>query len=297
MKKGGIGMESLPLVVDTEWLSQHLDDPNLRLLDATTYLKGHEIWAGKETYEKEHIPGAVFANLVDELSDPDAQLSCTVPTHERFASKISELGVGDGTYVVIYDQGILLNSTIVASYWASRLWWQLRLEGFDNVAVLDGGLLKWKEEGRSVTSEPGVYPPGNFSGERRPELLASRDDVKGMLGDDNNVLIHSLSPAEFKGETNVFARNGHIPGSKNVFFADIVDQETKELREKEELKGIFEKTGALDSTKKVVTYCGGGIAATWNALALAKLGRKDVAVYDGSMVDWTLDDKLPLDKE
>ncbi|OUM84414.1 MAG: thiosulfate sulfurtransferase [Bacillus thermozeamaize] len=291
-------MASIPHVVDTEWLAQRLDDPRLRLLDATTFLKiregGAELVSGRSVYEKEHIPGAVFADLITELSDPDSPFHCTVPSHERFAEAMGALGVGDGTYVVVYDQGAPSGSPEASSMWASRLWWQLRLEGFDDVAVLAGGLSKWKEEGRPVTSEPSSYPSARFTGKRRPGLLATKEEVKEALGDPSVVLIDSLSPEDHLGKRHVYPRNGHIPGSVNVFFGNLTDPRTQHFLAPEMLKEIFGPTGALDPSRKVITYCGGGIAATWVALALAQLGRDDVAVYDGSRIEWASDPSLPL---
>lgn len=293
-------MNQVPKIVNTEWLAERLDDPKLRILDATMFLepnkKGpYRLSSGKEAYEKEHIPGAVFADILNELSDPDAKYPMTVPPRDRFVNKMSELGVGDGTYVVVYDRGAQVNSPVIAWDWASRLAWQLRYEGFDNVAVLDGGFPKWKEEGRPVTAEPGSYPKATFSGERRSELLATKEDVQRAMNDENTILINSLSEADFKGETKTYGRSGHIPGSKHVFFGAHSDPETKELYDDERLRETFEKVGALNPNKKVITYCGGGIAATWNALLLNKLGQNNVAVYDGSMTEWAADPNLPLD--
>lgn len=293
-------MSQVPKIVSTEWLVERLDDPNIRILDATVFLEPNKegpyrLSSGKEAYEKEHIPGAVFADILNELSDPNAKYPMTVPPRNRFLNKMSELGVGDGTYVVVYDRGAQVNSPVIAWNWASRLAWQLRYEGFDNVAVLDGGFPKWKEEGRPVTAEPGSYPKAVFTGERRPELLATKEDVQRAINDENTILINSLSEADFRGETKTYGRNGHIPGSKHVFFGGHSDPETKELYDDEKLKETFEKVGALDPNKKVITYCGGGIAATWNALLLNKLGQNNVAVYDGSMTEWAADPNLPLD--
>ncbi|RKQ28165.1 sulfurtransferase [Oceanobacillus halophilus] len=289
-------MNKVPLIVTTDWLQEKLEDPNLRLLDATTYLKNTdngapELWSGKETYEEGHIPGAVFADLLNDLSDPDGAFRFTIPSRERFVKKMEEIGVGEeGTYVVIYDQGYAtVGSPIIASDWASRLAWQLRYEGFDNVAVLEGGFAKWLDEGRPVSAEVKSYPKATFTGKRQPEMIVTKEDVQKAIEDDNVIIINSLSEEDFK--------NGRIPGSCNVPFGNHADEKTKELHDKATLKENFEKVGALDPDKKVITYCGGGIAATWNALLLNKLGQKNVAVYDGSMAEWTSEKVLPLETD
>ncbi|MFC2949771.1 sulfurtransferase [Virgibacillus sediminis] len=293
-------MAGFPLFVATEWLEERLDDPKLRILDATTYLKPTEgyykVWSGREAYDEEHIPGAVYADLYKELSHPDAPFAFTIPPREQFVEKISELGVGDGTYAVVYDRGAEVGTSTVANDWASRLAWQLKYEGFDDVAVLVGGFSKWKEEVRPVSTEPGSYPKANFTGERRPEMLATKEDVKKAMEDDDVVLINSLSEADFRGETNTYKRSGRIPGSEHVFFGSHSNPETQELLEDNRIRENFEKAGALDPDKKVITYCGSGIAATWNALLLNKLGQTNVAMYDGSMTEWTEDPSLPLEK-
>jgi thiosulfate/3-mercaptopyruvate sulfurtransferase len=295
-------MRDVPLFVTTDWLEERLNDPNLRLLDATTFLKQpevdgyYDVWSGKEAYEKGHIPGAVFADLHKELSDPDAEYAFTLPSRERFVEKITELGVGDGTYVVVYDQGAVVNAPeVIASDWASRLAWQLQYEGFDNVAVLDGGFPKWKEEGRPVTTEPGSYPKGKFTGIRKPELFVTKEKVQEAIDDENVVILDSLSEQNYNGDVNTYGRPGHIPGSVNVFFGALSDPNTKELYNEEKLREIFDRVGALDPDKKVITYCGSAIAATWTGLVLNKLGQKNVAVYDGSLTEWAKDPSLPLD--
>ncbi|WP_150271245.1 sulfurtransferase [Paenibacillus tepidiphilus] len=288
-------MSSLPLTVNTDWLAERLEDPALRLLDATTYLQFPEdggyykVNSGRETYKQGHIPGAVFADLHLELADPDGAYPFTVPGHDYFAEKIGQLGVGgDDVYVVVYDQGV------GPSAWASRLWWQLRLEGFDRVAVLEGGLKKWQDEGRPVSDEPGAYPPAIFTGQRRSELLATKEDVKLAIGDESTLLVNSLSPADHNGETKTYARSGHIPGSVNIFIAKHTKPGSSTLVDEEALRSNLAEHGALDEDKKVITYCGGGIAATWNALVFKKLG-KDVAVYDGSLSEWAADPTLPIE--
>lgn len=288
-------MEQIPLIVSTDWLEQHLGDSKLRVLDATTFMDipGNggppSVYSGKTSYEEGHIRGAVYADLLNELSDPESPLPFTAPSRKHFIEKMTGLGIGDDNYTVIYDQGALVENPVVAAYWASRLAWQMKYEGFENIAVLDGGLPKWKAEGRVLTVIPGNYSSASFSGQRRPELLATKEDVQQATGDDNIVLINSLSPEDYRGETDSYPRKGHIPSSVNVFFGSHADTQTKKIYTDAELRKPFEKIGALDPGKKVITYCGGGIAATWTSLILNKLGQKNVAVYDGSLNEWASD--------
>lgn len=218
----------------------------------------------------------------------------TVPTHEQFVEEIEKLGVSKDTYVVIYDRGALANADVIASYWASRLRWQLKYEGFDNVAILDGGLVKWKQDGYPTTTETISHPKSVFDFKRRPELVVTKEQVRTAIDHDSVVLINSLSPADFYGETNTYPRKGHIPTSHNVFFGSHSNPETRLLFDDDKLRETFTNIGALDTDKTVITYCGGGIAATWNAFLLNKLGQENVAIYDGSMNEWAADETCPL---
>ncbi|MCM3611797.1 sulfurtransferase [Planococcus sp. MERTA32b] len=287
-------MNDIPLIVSTDWLAEHLKDSKLRIVDATVFMKFPEgggppnVESGKASYEQGHIPGAVYADLVGELSDKESELPFTVPSRDAFVKKLTELGIGDDTYTVIYDQNALVGESVAASYWASRLAWQMRYEGYDSVAILEGGLQKWQAEGREISTEQPSYPAANFSGKRRTDMLATKEDVRKAMDDEQTVLLNSLSPEEFQA--------AHIPSSTNVFFGAHADEETKALYNEEQLRASFEGTGALDPSKKVITYCGGGIAATWNALLLNSLGQPNVAVYDGSMNEWTSDPSCPVVK-
>lgn len=287
--------DRLPLVVDPEWVEAHRVDPNLRIVDATTHLTFPEdgngyyrLNGGRETYAAEHLPGAVFADLLTDFADPGAEHAFTVPSSERFAAAAGELGIGDDSLVVVYDQH--------DGYWATRFWWQLRLEGFDNVTVLEGGLRRWKAEERPVDDAPASYPTATFTARRRPELLAKRDEIEAALGDDDTILINVLDEDTFTGARQTYARPGRIPGSVNVFVGDLIDPSTGGLRPVDELRPLFERVGALDPSRRVVTYCGSGIAATMDALALSALGRDDVAIYDGSMTEWAADPALPIEQ-
>ncbi|GAB3498382.1 sulfurtransferase [Nocardiopsis coralliicola] len=273
-------------------LARELGSPGLVVVDATTHLSMPEsgpytLESGRATYEAEHIPGAYFADLLTDFADPDAGQPWTVPSSERFAAAAGALGIGPGARVVVYDQrnGI----------WATRFWWHLRLEGFDDVAVLDGGLAAWRAAGHPVTAEPSPAPaPRTFTPHRRPELLRSTEQVAGALGDPNTVLVNVLDPETYRGEKHTYRRSGHIPGSINLPVSEVIDPETGGFKEPAELRTLFAGAGLLDPGITPVTYCGGGIAATGVAHALALAGRTDAAVYDGSMTAWTADDDRPL---
>ncbi len=285
-------MSSLPTpLVTTDWLAEHLDDADLRLLDATIFLAPPASPGGDWTqerglaaHEEEHIPGARYADLVSELSTDDGWFNR--PGADAFKAAVERLGVGDGTRVVVYDRA--------ASMWATRVWWLLRSYGFDDVAVLDGGFPRWKAEGRPTTAEPTpAAPAATFTPKDRPELVADRDEVLAVVNDGGACLINSLAAEDHTAtETDRYARPGRIPGSLNVpVFGLLAGDGT--FRSPDELREQFADVLARDGRK--ITYCGGGIAATGDALALYLLGETDVAIYDGSLREWTSDETLPLE--
>lgn len=293
-------MEQIPLIVTTQWLEQRLGDPKLCIIDATVFMELSEkggppaVWSGKASYEEGHIAGAIHIDVLKDLSDPQSALPFTVPSRDYFIRKMNQLGIGDDKSIVIYDQGALIDNPVTASYWASRLAWQMHYEGFENIAILEGGLPKWKKENRPLSIVPGSYAQTSFTGQRRSELLATKEDVKRAMDDYNTILINSLSSEDYRGESGAYVRKGHIPSSHNVFFGIHADQQSNEVHDDDVLRQQFEKVDALNPTKKVITYCGGGLAATWTALMLNKLGQKNVAVYDGSLNEWVSDPTCPL---
>lgn len=287
--------------VSTEWLNEHLEDENLRIIDATTFLQipeaggYYDVWSGKEEYDKEHIPGAVFADLKNDFSDADASYNFAVIPHDEFVEKIKELGIDDDSFVVIYDRGAMVGVDFEASDWASRFAWQLKFEGFDNFAILEGGYNKWKKENRPVTDEVSTPKKGGLNIQRRSELYADKEDVLNAIDDDGVIILDSLQPESYNGTADTYARPGHIKGAVNVFFGDLADAQTGEIYDDEKLKRKFDEVGALDEDKKVITYCGSAIAATWTQYLLNKLGQENVAVYDGSLSEWAEDENLPME--
>lgn len=278
---------TMDTLVTTEWLSNHLDDPNLVVLDCTVLVEpdpevGFRIVNGRVNYEQGHIPGAGFADLTGELSDGDSPFQFAVPEPEQFAAAMSALGVGDESRVVLYSKG--------SSSWAARVWWMLRWVGFDNAALLDGGLDGWVAEGRPLSTEPAERSAGQLSVNLRPELIVNSDEVLAAIDNDDVNIIDALSPPQFSGEISMYARPGHIPGASNIPVMSLTD-ESGRYRSDAELDEIF----SLDRDERAITYCGGGIAASGNAFVMTRLGYKDVAVYTASLQEWAADPENPLE--
>lgn len=275
----------------TEELADRLDDPELRIFDTTLHLERGPVGlthrSGRSDYEARHVPGAGFLDIVSDLSDPDGVLAFTRPPVARLSEVLSRAGVSNASRVVLYSAGDVM--------WATRAWWLLRSVGLDAVSVLDGGLAKWLAEGRPVCSAPCRHPEAVFRAEPREEVWATRDEVRRAIGDGGVCTLNALPRVLHTGEVSLgYRRAGHIAGSANVPYSDLLEPERAVFRGIGELRSHFAASGALDR-KRVVTYCGGGIAATLNAFALVMLGHPDVRVYDGSLDEWSRDPDLPME--
>jgi thiosulfate/3-mercaptopyruvate sulfurtransferase len=272
-------------LVSTQWLADHLGADDLVVVDATVlpyvqpngrpgYLGGHESYLVNG-----HLPGAVFADIIDEFSEPEGQYPFTHPTPERFASAAGALGIDNDTTVVIYDA--------VVGQWAARLWWLFRAAGYDRVAVLDGGYTKWTAEGRETDVGHVDPSPRAFTVVERPELWVTKADVAAIVrGEAAGALVCGIPPKEFTGEEGHRARRGHIPGSHSAPAGRLVDRESNTFLGADALRETF--APVLDD-ERVVAYCNGGIAAASDALALTLAGHRNVAIYDGSLNEWAAD--------
>ena len=281
---------SLPMLVATDWLAAHLSDPDLRIFDCSVTLVPHGAGvkpeSGKAAWAQGHIPGSGFADLLADLSDHSIPLPIMMPPAAQFAAALGRYGVGPGTRVVLYDSG--------PHTWATRVWWMLRAMGFDNAAVLDGGLKKWQAEGRPLSTAPCAYPPAQFEARPRPGTFVDKAHVCSVMAHPECRLINALSADEHSGKVSRTARPGRIPGSGNVPAGSLIDPATGAYLPLAQLREKFAAQGALDG-RKVVTYCGGGIAATSAAFTLARLGVTDLGVYDGSLSEWSQDAALPME--
>jgi thiosulfate/3-mercaptopyruvate sulfurtransferase len=274
-------------LVTAEWLAEHLGDPDLVVLDCTVTIEatedgGMRAVSGRAAYRAGHIPGAGFADLMVDLADTAAPIAFAVPPPERFAAAMGALGVGEGTRVVLYDSS--------NSVWAARVWWMLRWVGFDDAALLDGGLRAWTEGGRPLTSEPADLPVRTLVPAVRPRLIADRDEVLASIGDDKVHLVDALPPQSFRGEIALYARPGHIPGAVNIPVLDLLD-ESGRFKPIEELAVLHPS----DRSERTITYCGGGIAASGSAFVMTRLGFTDVAVYTASLQEWAADPANPME--
>ncbi len=270
-------------LVSTQWLCDHLGSEGLVVVDATVVAApdpdgrvGYR--SGAERYRDGHVPGAVFADLLDPFSDPTGRFPFTRPSAEAFAAAAAALGVDAGTTVVIYDAAV--------GQWASRLWWLFRSFGHDRVAVLDGGVTKWSSEGRPLeTGDVAPRHAGLLPVAELPGFWSDRDDVAAVLsGDRAGTLICGTPPRDFAAR--------HLPGSVSAPAVRLVDPETNAFLPPAELRHLFAEV--LSSSDPIVAYCGAGIAAAADGLALALLGRDDVTVYDGSLTEWVSDPEAPL---
>ena len=279
-------------LIDTETLERQLGDPALRVLDCTTHLIPdpkitYQVVPGRADFEKGHIPGAQFVDLQADLSDNGHRFRFMKPSAEAFAAAMRRFGVGEGTRVVTYST--------TTPQWATRVWWLLRVFGFDDAAVLDGGWQKWAREGRPVETGPAKpRPPGTFVVREQRPLMVGKDEVLHAIGDSGVCTLNALAPEVHAGTGgNNYGRLGRIKGSVNVPAAHLLDPATGNFLPPAELRRRFEAVGAFD--KEVITYCGGGIAASADALALVVLGHPNVRLYDASMSEWAVDPSLPME--
>ncbi len=275
-------MDSL---VSVAWLNKHLNDSDLVVIDSTVVVKldaqgKYSSVSGRADYEAGHIPSAGFADILGNLSGGDGSMELIMPTPEQFSLVMGALGVSNDSRVVIYsgqDQS-----------WAARLWWMLRWAGFDQVAILDGGLNAWKAEGLPVSIELPNRPRQQFNFVLREEVIADRDEVFAAIGNSQVSIIDALPEAHYQGMFSMYARPGHITGATNIPTSELVESGFYQSKDELDLKFDGERSN------RVITYCGGGIVASSLAFALFRSGFTDVAVYMGSLQEWTLNPENPM---
>ncbi|RQP04668.1 MAG: 3-mercaptopyruvate sulfurtransferase [Paracoccus sp. BP8] len=273
-------------LVTTAWLADHLDDPQVVLLDASFKLPGATPTAPEEFAER-HIPTAQFFD-VDKVADGSNPLPHMMPSEDEFARTVGALGISNDTMVVIYDTPGLMS--------AGRAWWMFRSFGHRKLAILDGGLKAWMAEGRPVTAEVAARPAASYRAQLNPAAVASKADVLANIDSKARDLVDARSAARFAAEEKEARpglRSGHVPGSLNVPFDRMTDPETGRMKSPSEIAQVFRQAG-LDMERPVIASCGSGVTACALAFGLHLAGKDDVAVYDGSWAEWGMPGDTPV---
>ncbi|MGH1463853.1 MAG: 3-mercaptopyruvate sulfurtransferase [Cognatishimia sp.] len=272
-------------LVSTAWLAAHLKDPDLRVLDASWYLPDSARDAAAE-YARAHIPGARFFDI-DDISDHRSDLPHMAPPMEKFMSRVRDLGVGDGHQIVVYDGSGLFS--------AARVWWLFKLMGQNNIAVLDGGLPKWRAEGRALTAEPPVIRDRHMFARRVDAMVKDVTQVSHAAKLRDYSIIDARAASRFRGdapEPREGLRAGHIPNSHSVPYANLLNED-QTMKSPDQLQAVFQDAG-VDLSKPAITTCGSGVTAAILCLAMERFGKTDHALYDGSWAEWGAFPTVPI---
>jgi len=265
------------LLVSADWLAERLAAPDIRILDASLYLPG-DGRNGYQEYRKAHIPGARFFDI-DDIADIHSPLPHMLPPVEKFVSRVRRMGIGDGHRVIVYDQQGLFS--------AARVWWMFRVFGHEDVAVLDGGLPQWLARGHAVDDDEPDPRERHFTGRSNASMVRDVTQIAGAAKLRDEQIVDARSPGRFRGdepEPRPGLRAGHIPGSKNVHYASLLNPDGT-MRDIDATRMLFEAAG-VDLNRPIVTSCGSGVTAAILTLALHRMGHTRNALYDGSWVEW-----------
>ncbi len=276
-------------LVGAEWLADHLNAPDVRVLDATYHLPGSERDAHEE-YLFRHIPGAVFFNL-DDVSDTESPLPHMLPSPEKFSSKVRKMGLGDGNKIVVYD-------TSGGFFAAMRVWWMFRVFGHKDVCVLNGGLKSWTALKQPTEQDEPVTLRKHFTASKDNTLVRVMKHMLSNVESGREQVLDARNPKRFQGEDwepRPTKRRGHIPGSVNIPFSKLMDpMKGFRMRAADDIAAAFDKAG-VDREKPMVTTCGSGITAAVLSFGLHLIGCENVPVYDGSWAEWGNHDDVPIE--
>ena len=287
-----MGNQESDFLVSTDWLDDRLQDSNLRVFDCTTILKPDE--SGKLTaesglfdWQQGHIESSNYIDLLNNLSIKEHRFRFMCPPLDQVHKTFANYGISDDSEVILYDRS--------GNSWAARIWWMLRSIGFDSAKILDGGYQKWTLEGRPVTKFSDSYASGSLSFIPRPELFVDLDIVLQAVDEESTCLVNALHEDQHLGRDGgrTYGRPGHIPTSINIPANAMINSQTHEYLALEELQLIMNQKIPTDSSQ-IITYCGGGIAASNDAFVLSMLGHQNVAIYDASLSEWATDETLPM---
>ncbi|MDC3169622.1 sulfurtransferase [Paracoccaceae bacterium] len=281
-------------IITCEELQRNLGNNKVRVYDCTTFLhytddhpsKPYDVESGYQDYIKEHIPGASFLDLQNQISDTDSQYKFTLPDVESLSNSFGKLGIGDPHHIILYSTNGL--------QWATRVWWMIYMLGYKNVSVLNGGLKEWKRNDYDLESGENFYSETTFLNSESQSFFVGREQTLDAMSNNSCFLINALTSDIHNGESTRYGRLGRIPGSINIPFSDLMDINTHMLKSPKEALSVFEKYN-ISKDSEILNYCGGGIAATLNAFVLHQLGFEKLKVYDNSLSEWAMDASLPME--
>jgi thiosulfate/3-mercaptopyruvate sulfurtransferase len=279
-------METGDPLVSADWLLANIAAPDLRVVDATWFAPfTNPPETGRQAWMRGHLPKAAHFDI-DEIADTNSGLPHMLPDAVKFSSRVRKLGLGDGNRIVIYDQNRFFAS--------ARVWWMFRVMGHRDVSVLDGGLAAWTGAGGALDDMPPIASERHFTARVRTDLVTDAKAVEALIGKGRTRIIDARPPGRFSGrdpEPRAGLASGHIPGSLNLPGSELVSEDGR-MKPVSDLKTLLPNASA-----STVTTCGSGVTAAIAALALARLGNWDVAVYDGSWADWASDASRPIATE
>ena len=281
-------------ITSCEELKRNLGNKKVRVYDCTTFLhytddhpsKPYDVESGYQEYLEEHIPGASFLDLQNQISNTKSQFKFTLPDMASLRSSFGKLGIGDPHRIILYSTNGL--------QWATRVWWMIYMLGYKNVSILNGGLREWKRNDYDLESGENFYSETTFLNSESQSFFVGREQTLDAMNNNSCLLINALTSDIHNGESTRYGRPGRIPGSINIPFSDLMDVKTHMLKSPKEALSVFEKYN-ISKDSEILNYCGGGIAATLNAFVLHQLGFEKLKVYDNSLSEWAMDKSLPME--
>ena len=281
-------------ITSCEELKRNLGNKKVRVYDCTTFLhytddhpsKPYDVESGYQEYLEEHIPGASFLDLQNQISNTKSQFKFTLPDMASLRSSFGKLGIGDPHHIILYSTNGL--------QWATRVWWMIYMLGYKNVSILNGGLREWKRNDYDLESGENFYSETTFLNSESQSFFVGREQTLDAMNNNSCLLINALTSDIHNGESTRYGRPGRIPGSINIPFSDLMDINTHMLKSPKEALSVFEKYN-ISKDSEILNYCGGGIAATLNAFVLHQLGFEKLKVYDNSLSEWAMDKSLPME--